>query len=91
MTVIRDRRGWLSKLRGVFSRGPATTAERMARVKAELDEQLALRQAQDEGEPEQRFRHSQGAVSPEGKAALEKGRSPAFQRHIARLIGGGDG
>lgn len=84
MTTIRDRRGWLSKLRGLLNRGPATTAERMDRVKAELDALL-------DRDPEARVRHAQGAVSPEGKAALEQGASPKFQAHIARLIGGGDG
>lgn len=84
MTTIRDRRGWLSTLRGLFNRGPATTAERMARVKAELDHLL-------DRDPEARVRHAQGAMSPEGKAALEKSVSPKFQAHIARLLGGGDG
>lgn len=84
MTTIRDRRGWLSKLRGLLNRGPATTAEQMERLKADLDELL-------DRDPEQRFRHSQGAMSPEGRAALEKGASPTFRAHIARMLGGGDG
>lgn len=84
MTTIRDKRGWLSKLRGLLNRGPATTAEQMQ----QLHDQLEARLNRD---PELRFRHSHRDMSAEGRAALEKGASPKFQAHIARLIGGGGG
>ena len=89
MTTIRDRRGWLSKLRGTRNRGSATTEEQMVQLGAELEELLAGDIVADE---EQRFRVAEGAcVSEEGQAALARGRTSPILKHVARLIGGGDG
>lgn len=80
MTTITDKRGWLSKLRGLVWRGPASTEERMERVRQDLEELLAR-------DPEQRLRHAQGAASPEGRAALSRGLPEKERTRLAKLLG----
>lgn len=80
MTTIIDRRGWLSKLRGIFNRGPASIDERMERVRQDLEELLAR-------DPEQRLRHAEGAASPEGREALNRGLPEKERARLAMLIG----
>lgn len=81
MTTIIDRRGWLSKLRGLVWRGPASTEERMERLRQELEELLAR-------DPEQRLRHAEGAASAEGREALNRGLPEKERARLAKLLGG---